>query len=69
MNAINVVRFLNTGTKFQLVFSRIQDRAKLVFQDRKYIVKYGLIKDVKGKENYMLGRVSYFKDIFQHIFV
>jgi len=32
-------------------------------------VKDSLVKDVIGKENYMLGIVSYFKDIFQDLFV
>lgn len=64
-NAINV---LNSITKTQLQFTLIEDRADLISQARKYIIKDRLLKDISTKANYLLRRVDDFKIIFKEIF-
>jgi len=64
MKAINVEIFLNINTKSQFIFLGIHYRVDLIFQAKTYIMKYGLIKDVIGKINYILIKVLVFNDIF-----
>ena len=66
--AQNVINFLNFRTKTQLQFTGVEDRAYLISQAIKYIIKDILLKDMVAKSNYLLRRVDYCKIIFKKIF-
>lgn len=68
LQAYNVINYLNSRTKSQLHFVGIQDRADLIAQARKYIIKDRLVKDMSTKANFLLCRVEYFKIIFKDMF-
>ena len=57
--------YLNLRTKAQLMFAGIHDRAKIISQAKKYTIKYQMVKNLISKENFMIRRVSYFKEIFK----
>ena len=42
----------------QFQFSRIQDRAELIVQEKKYIVKETLAKEVLMKANFLKARAD-----------
>ena len=46
----------------------VEDRADLISQARKYIIKDRLLKDIIAKANYLLIRVDDFRIIFKDIF-
>ena len=46
-------------------FTRVEDRAYLISQAIKYIIKDRLLKDITIKANYLLRRVDDFKIIFE----
>ena len=66
--AQNTTNYLNSKSKDQLLFVVIQDRADLIVQARKYIVKDNLAKVVAVKENLLLRRIEDFKIISKDIF-
>lgn len=68
LQAQNAINFLNSRTKTQLHFAGIEDRADLIAQARKYIIKDRLLKDMSAKANYLLRRVDDFKIIFKDVF-
>ena len=49
-------------------FAGVEDRAYLISQAKKYIIKDRLLKDVAAKANYLLRRVDDFKIIFKDVF-
>ena len=59
----NVINYLNSRSKEQLIFVGIQDRAELISQAIKYIIKDKMMKYIISKDNFMLGRVEDFKDL------
>ena len=62
------INFLNSQSKMQLQFSRIQDRAKLIVQANKYIVKETLAKEVLMKSNFLKERADQFRQAFKFLF-
>ena len=52
----------------QLQFSGIQDIAKLIVREKKYIVKETLAKEVLLKANFLKARVDQFKHAFKFTF-
>ena len=64
----NAINFLNPRIKTQLHFAGIEDRADLIAQAIKYIIKDKLLKDIAAKANYLLRRVHDFKIIFKDVF-
>ena len=52
----------------QLQFVGIQDKANLIAQDKKYIVKDALAKVVAMKANFLKIRAEQFKNMFRNIF-
>ena len=47
------INFLNSLSKMQLQFVGIQDKAYLIAQAKKYIVKDALVKEVTMKANFL----------------
>ena len=52
----------------QLQFFGIQDRAELIVQAKKYIVKETLAKEVLMKANFLKVRAHQFKHAFKFLF-
>ena len=52
IQAQKAINFLNSQSKTQLQFAGIQDRADLIAQTKKYIVKDTLAREVASKENF-----------------
>ena len=63
----NAIDYLNSRSKEQLIFAGIHDRAELISQAMKYIIKYTMMKDIIYKANFMLGRVEDFKLLFKDL--
>ena len=55
------IDFLNSQSKTQLEFARIQDKADLISQEKKYIVKDTLAREVALEANFLKTRVEQFK--------
>ena len=64
----NLISYLNSKTKTQIHFARYQDRADIIAQARKYIIKDRLLKHMTTKANLLLCRVKYFEIIFKDMF-
>ena len=64
----NAINYLNSNSKTQLHFVGIQDRANIIAQVRKYIIKDNMVKEVTTKANFFLGRDEDFKVMFKDIF-
>ena len=60
IQAQRAINFLNSQSKTQLQFVGIQDRADLIVQAKKYIVKDTLAREVALKENFLKGRAGQF---------
>ena len=54
--------------KHNYIFTGIQDKANLIAQAKKYIIKDILLKDMTAKANLLLWRVEDFKSIFKSMF-
>jgi hypothetical protein len=50
----------------QFQFARIQDRADIIAQANKYIVKDALAKEVAMKANFLIIRAEKFKNLFDN---
>ena len=61
LKAFNAIIYLNSRSKAQIIFAGIHDRAELISQARKYIIKDRMMKYIISKANFMLGRVEDFK--------
>ena len=68
LQALNAINYLNTRTKAQLIFAGILDILEIISQARKYVIKDFMMKDIISKDNFMLGRVSYFILLFKYVF-
>ena len=68
LQAQRAINFLNSQTKMQLQFSGIQDKAKLIMQAKKYIVKETLAKEVLVKANFLKARYDQFKHTYKFLF-
>ena len=68
VQAQRATNFLNSQSKIQLQFARIQDREDLIMQAKKYIVKESLAKEVLVKENFLKVRLDQFKQAFEFLF-
>lgn len=62
------INFLNSQSKTQLQFKGIRDRADLIAQEKKYIVKDTLAREVALKVNFLKTRVEQFKNMFRNLF-
>ena len=58
------INFLISQSKTQLQFAGIQDRAYLILQAKKYIIKDSFTREVALKANFLKGRAEYFKNMF-----
>ena len=63
-----VINFLNSQSKTQLQFASIQDRADLISQAKKYIVKDTLAREVALKAIFLKTRAEQFKNMFRNVF-
>ena len=54
LQAQNAINYLNSKSKSHLHFAGIQDRADIIAQARKYIVKDNMVKEVTTKANFLL---------------
>ena len=68
IQAQRAINFLNSQSKTQLQFAGIQDRADLIIQAKKFIVKDTLAREVALKENFLKSRVEQFKNMFKNVF-
>ena len=68
IQAQKAINFLNSQSKIQLQFVGIQDRADLIDQAKKYIVKDALAKEVTMKANFLKTRDEQFKHMFKNLF-
>lgn len=68
VQAQRAINFLNSQSKTQLQFASIQDRVDLIVQDKKYIVKDSLEREVALKANFLKGRAEEFKNMFKNVF-
>ena len=59
---------LHSQSKMQQQFAGIQDKAYLISQANKYIVKDALAKEVTTKANFLRTRAEQFKHMFKNIF-
>lgn len=55
LQALNAINYLDRRTQAQLTFAGIQDRLEIISQDRKYVIKDFMIKDIIVKDKFMLG--------------
>ena len=55
---------MNSRTKNELQFERIQDRTNLIAQAKKYNIKDKMLQNTIAKAKFILGRVSDFRVIF-----
>ena len=62
------INLLLSQTNVQLQFARVQNRADLLFNPKKYIMKRDMIELVKEKANFLLQRSKDFKIIFEDLF-
>ena len=56
IRAQKAINFLNSQSKMELQFAGIQDKADLIAQAKKYIVKDALAKEVAMKANFLKTR-------------
>ena len=68
IQAQRAINFLNSQSKMQLLFVGIQDRADLIMEEKKYIVKESLAKEVLVKPSFLKARVDQFKQAFKFLF-
>ena len=62
------INFLYSQSKTRLQFAGIQDRADLIVQAKKYIVKDNLARQVSLKTNFLKNRAKQFKSMFRNVF-
>ena len=68
IQAQKAINFHNSQSKTQLQFAGIQDKAYLIAQAKKYIVKAALAKEVAMKNNFLKTRAEQFKNMFKNRF-
>ena len=62
------INYLNSQSKMQLQFAGIQDRADMIMEAKKYVVKESLSKEVLMKEEFLKARVNQFKQASKFLF-
>ena len=68
IQAQKAINFLNSQSKTQLQFAGIQDIANLISQEKKYIVKYTLEREVALKDSFLRTKDEQFKNMFRNLF-
>ena len=68
IQAQKAINFLNSQSKMQLQFSGIRDRADIIVQAKKYIVKDALAKEVAMQANFLRAKVDQFMHMFKNLF-
>ena len=68
IQAQKAINFLNSQSKMQLQFSGIQDKANIIVQAKKYLVKDALAKEVAIKANFLKARAEQFMHTFKNMF-
>ena len=62
------INFLNSQSTTQLQFVGIQYKADLIAQEKKYLVKDTLAREVELKANFLKTRAEQFKNMFRNLF-
>ena len=64
----NETNYLNSKSKSYLRFTSTHDKSDIIAQERKYILKDKIMREVSAKANFFLGRTEDFKVLFKDIF-